>query len=173
MLVLAGCAAAHNTLAAQQRRDRRTAIERYLGEVEPIRLAVNALLEHADPTLEAYRERRIGDTEAARRIGWLERRFAAYAVGVAAIDAPSEQLRALNSGYAETYVLEDAYLSALSAGLADGELGELPDTQAVQRAAIIRWRIGLTVLARAVGAPLPRDLQQAGRGEIAPSPSGS
>lgn len=92
---------------------------------------------------------------------------------MAAIDAPSERLRALNAGYAGTYVLEDAYLSALTAGLAGGELGDLPDTQAVQRAAIIRWRIGLSVLARAAGASLPADLQQAGRGEIAPSPNGS
>jgi hypothetical protein len=75
--------------------------------------------------------------------------------------------------YANTYVFEDAYLSALVAGLADGELTNLPNTQAAQRAAIIRWRIGLTVLARAVDAPLPADLQQAGRGEIAPSPNGS
>jgi hypothetical protein len=171
-LALAGCAAAH-TSAAQQRRDRRSAIERYVGEVEPIRLAVNALLDRADPILDEYRERRISHAEAARRIGELERRFAGYAVDVAAIDAPSEQLRALNSGYAETYVFEDAYLSALTAGLADGELGDLPDTQALQRAAIIRWRIHLTVLARAADAPLPADLQQAGRGEIAPSPSGS
>jgi hypothetical protein len=58
-------------------------------------------------------------------------------------------------------------------GLADGELTDLPNTQAAQRAAIIRWRIGLMVLARAAGAPLPVDLQQAGRGEIAPSPDGS
>ncbi len=68
---------------------------------------------------------------------------------------------------------EDAYLSALVAGLADDELTGLPNTQAAQRAAIIRWRIGLTVLARTADAPLPADLQQAGRGEIAPSPNGS
>jgi hypothetical protein len=46
-------------------------------------------------------------------------------------------------------------------------------TQAAQRAAIIRWRTDLTVLARAAGAALPADLQQAGRGEIAPVPNGS
>jgi hypothetical protein len=40
-----------------------------------------------------------------------------------------------------------AYLSALVVDLSDGELGYLPDTQAARRAAIIRWRIGLTVLA--------------------------
>ena len=78
----------------------------------------------------------------------------------------------LNAPYANTYVFEDAYLSALVAGLADDELTNLPNTQAAQRAAIIRWRIGLTVLARAADAPLRADLQQAGRGEIAPSPNG-
>lgn len=92
---------------------------------------------------------------------------------IAAIDPPAAQLRALNAGYAETYVLEDSYLSALVVGLADGRLGDLPDTQAVQRTAIVRWRTRLTVLARTVDAPLPSDLQHAGRGEIAPSPSGS
>ena len=53
------------------------------------------------------------------------------------------------------------------------DLRDLPDTQAEQRAAIIQWRIGLAVLARRVDFSLPGDLQAAGRGEIAPSPSGS
>jgi hypothetical protein len=99
-------------------------------------------------------------------MGRLEQRFAAYAVDIAAVNPPTAELRALNTPYANTYVFEDAYLSALVAGLADGELTDLPNTQAVQRAAIIRWRIGLTVLARVADAPLPADLQQAGRGEI-------
>jgi hypothetical protein len=141
-------------------------------EVEPIRLAVK-LLSGADPILEAFHDRRITSTEASRRMGRLEQRFAAYAVDIAAVDPPTAQLTALNAPYAGTYVYEDAYLSALVAGLADGELDDLPNTQAAQRAAIIRWRIGLTVLARAVRAALPADLQQAGRGEIAPSPDGS
>ena len=144
-----------------------------MGEVEPIRLAVNRLLEGADPILEAFHDRRIAPGEATRRMGQLEQRFAAYAVDIAAVDPPTAQLRALNAGYANTYVFEDAYLSALVAGLADDNLTDLPNTQAAQRAAIIRWRIGLTVLARAAHAPLPADLQQAGRGEIAPSPNGS
>ena len=106
-------------------------------------------------------------------MGQLEQGFAAYAVDIAAVNLPTAQLRALNARYADTYVFEDAYLSALVAGLADGNLTDLPDTQAAQRAAIFRWRIGLTVLARAADAPLPANLQQAGRGEIAPSPNGS
>ena len=175
-IALCGCAsqtASHTESPAGRQRAQRSAIERYLGEVEPIRLAVNKLLGGADPILGAYDERHIGSGEAAQRMGGLEQRFAAYTVDMAAVDPPTAQLRALNAGYANTYVLEDAYLSALVAGLADGELSDLPNTQAAQRAAIIRWRTGLTVLARAAAAPLPADLQQAGRGEIAPSPDGS
>jgi hypothetical protein len=151
----------------------RSQIERYLHEVEPIRLAVNKLLDGADPILHALATGRIQRGEAVRRMGGLERRFATYTVDIAALDPPSAQLRALNAPYAETYVLEDAYLSALTAGLADGNLHDLPNTQDAQRAAIIRWRTRLTVLASYAQAPLPADLQQAGRGEIAPSPDGS
>jgi hypothetical protein len=169
--VLGGCASQTGS-AAGTRRAGRVAIERYVGQVEPIRLAVNKLLGRADPILEAFHNRRIAPSEAARRMGRLEQRFAAYAVDIAAVDPSDAKLRALNAGYADTYVFEDAYLSALVAGLADGELTDLPNTQAAQRAAIIRWRIGLTVLAGAADAPLPADLEQAGRGEIAPSPEG-
>jgi hypothetical protein len=168
-VALGGCGSQAGSPITTQR----SAIERYMGEVEPIRLAVNKLLEGADPILEAFHDRRVTPGEAARRIGQLEQRFAGYAVDIAAVDPPTAQLRALNAPYANTYVFEDAYLSALVAGLADGELTDLSNTQAAQRAAIIRWRIGLTVLARAADAPLPVDLQQAGRGEIAPSPNGS
>ena len=134
---------------------------------------MNKLLEGADPILRALATGRIQRGEAARRMDGLERRFASYTVAVAALDPPSAQLRALNAPYAETYVLEDAYLSALVAGLADGNLNDLPNTQDAQRAAIIRWRTRLAVLAGLARAPLPVDLRQAGRGEIAPSPGGS
>jgi hypothetical protein len=66
-----------------------------------------------------------------------------------------------------------ALLSTLVSGLAQRRLGGLPDTQSAQRAAIVRWRTGLTILGREARVPLPADLQQAGRGEIAPSPGGS
>jgi hypothetical protein len=168
-----GSCASNSVSATSQRQPQRAAIERYLSELEPIRLAVNRLLEGADPILGALHDRRIGASEASRRMGLLERRFAAYAVDVAAIDPATAQLHALNAGYADTYVFEDAYLSALVVDLRKGDLDDLPNTQAAQRAAIIRWRIALTVLARAAHAPLPADLQQAGRGEIAPSPTGS
>jgi hypothetical protein len=106
-------------------------------------------------------------------MGALERRFAVSTVAVAAIQPQLAALRSLHAEYAQTYVLEDAYLSALTSGLARQKLSDLPDTQSAQRAAIIRWRTGLMVLARQAHATLPADLQQAGRGEIAPSPEGS
>ena len=144
-----------------------------MAQVEPIRLAVNRLLEGADPILAAFRDGHIRAASAAARMAVLERRFALFTVDVAAIHPATPTLRELHSEYAGTYVLEDSYLSALASGLASGELGDLPNTQAAQRATIIRWRTGLEVLAREAHLSLPSDLQQAGRGEIAPSPTGS
>jgi hypothetical protein len=151
----------------------RAALVGYLQQVEPIRLAVNRLLEGADPILKAYRDGRISPRRASLRMGALERRFAAYTVEIAALQPATVKLRSLNAPYAHTYILEDSYLSALATGLAVRDLGGLPDTQAAQRAAIIQWRTGLTVLARRSAVHLPGDLQAAGRGEIAPSPGGS
>jgi hypothetical protein len=154
-------------------RQQRRALSDYLREIEPPRLAVNRLLEGADPILSGYAGHRLSPTRAAQRMGALERRFAAYAVQVAAVEPQTARLRALQQIYAHTYVLEDSYLSALTNGLATRKLDNLPDTQAAQRAAIIEWRIGLTVLARRLSFALPADLQRAGRGEIAPMPGGS
>jgi len=151
----------------------RAAIEAYLRQVEPIRLAVNRLLGEADPIIAAYRDHHGSPAQAGRRMGRLERQFAAYTVKIATIEPATLQLRVLQTAYAHTYVLEDSYLSALSNGLAERNLDDLPNTQAAQRAAIIGWRTGLTVLADRAGVDLPADLQQAGRGEIAPSPDGS
>jgi len=168
---LGGCGAGSKPTNAAP--SERAALIGYLQQVEPIRLAVNRLLEGADPILSAYRERRIPAREASLRMGGLERRFAAYTVAIAAVEPATAALRSLNTPYAHTYVLEDSYLSALAAGLAQGDLGGLPDTQSAQRATIVQWRTGLAVLARRVGLPLPADLQAAGRGEIAPSPGDS
>jgi hypothetical protein len=144
----------------------------YVDRVEPLRLAVNRLLDRADPILEAYREHRIGPRAAQRRFGRLERTFADYAARVAAIHPIPDDIRAAAAAYAHTYVLEDSYLSALTAALPDRAFDELPQTADRQRAAIIAWRIRLEVLARRLGVHLPADLQRAGRGEIAPSPVG-
>jgi hypothetical protein len=167
--VLAGCAGGAHSGAG----DARPALAAYLRQVEPIRLAVNRLLGQADPILRAYHDHRDSPAAAARRMGRLERRFAAYTVQVAAIEPATPELGKLHAAYAQTYVLEDAYLSALAAGLSQRDLGNLPNTQAAQRAAIISWRTALTVLARKSRVALSADLQQAGRGEIAPAPGGS
>jgi hypothetical protein len=145
----------------------------YLRQVEPIRLAVNRLLEGADPILSGYRTGRLSSGQASLAMSALERRFAAYTVDSATIEPATAELRLLHGAYAHTYVLEDAYLSALANGLATRNLNGLPDTQASQRAEIIQWRTGLGVLARRMALALPGDLQVAGRGEIAPSPAGS
>jgi hypothetical protein len=103
----------------------------------------------------------------------LERRFAVYAVRIAEVGRVPAALRSAHRAYAHTYVLEDAYLSALAAALPEREFDRLPDTQNRQRGAIVAWRIRLEVLAGRLGVRLPADLQAAGRGEIAPSPAGS
>lgn len=150
-----------------------TALQRYVSQIEPLRLAVNRLLDGADPILGAFRARRLDGRQAARSMGNLEWRFADYAVAIAAIQPATPALRSLQAKYAATYVLEDAYLSALVSGLRRHDLGRLPQTEPAQRAAVTEWRIGLMVLAQQSGSTLPADLQQAGRGEIAPSPEGS
>lgn len=145
----------------------------YLSRVEPIRLEVNRLLDQADPTLSALSDHRLPTAVAQRRLGRLERRFAADAVKIAAVGPVPAPLRTAQRAYAHTYVLEDSYLSALVAALPDRSFDELPDTQSAQRAAITDWRIQLEVRAHHLGLRLPADLQAAGRGEIAPSPTGS
>jgi hypothetical protein len=165
-LVLVGC-------GNSEPRSARGSLQAYLRQVEPIRLQVNRLLDRADPILSAYRADRLAAGAAQRRMGELERRFAAYAVRIAALRGVPARMRRAHKSYAHTYVLEDAYLSALVAALPERQFDELPDTQSQQRAAIIAWRIRLEVLAGRLDLPLPADLQAAGRGEIAPSPSGS
>src|SRR5579864_2430418 len=145
----------------------------YVASVEPIRLAVNQLLNDADPILEAYRSHKETGPQAATDMGRLEQKFAAYTVDINALTPSDPVLASINAPYAHTYILEDAYLSALVAALPDGDFSTLPNTQAAQRASIIEWRVQLEVLARADHVSLPADLQQAGRGEIAPGVSGS
>jgi hypothetical protein len=171
-LLLGGCGGGSGSTAASTQSERR-ALGGYMRKIEPVRLAVNRLLEGADPILSASSEGRISPSMASRRMGALEKRFAAYTVDVAAIRAATPQLRSLHAIYAHTFIFEDSYLSALTTGLAEHDFDHLPDTQSEQRAAIIQWRTGLEVLARRLSYPLPADLQAAGRGEIAPSPGGS
>ncbi len=163
-LALAGCESSSD--------EQRAALQDYVAEVEPIRLEVNELLDEADPIMAAYNQGRLSAEQAQRRFDSLERRFADYTVRIAALEDVPEQIRTEHDAYAHTYILEDAYLSALEAAIPEREFDELPDTQHAQRAAIIDWRTRLQVLADRLGLELPADLQAAGRGEIAPSPLG-
>ncbi len=144
-----------------------------MAAVEPIRLGVNHLLENADPVIAGYRDHHLSGEEAATAMGGLEQRLATYMVDINGLQPSDARLAGINAPYAHTYILEDAYLNALAAGLSNGDLSGLPDTQSEQRDAIIAWRVQLEVLAQQLSLVLPGDLQQAGRGEIAPSVSGS
>jgi hypothetical protein len=150
----------------------RQAFLAYVSRVEPIRLAVNRLLDRADPILSSYNDHRLGPGEAQKGMERLERRFAGYAVKIAALRPVPPSVREAQQAYAHTYVFEDSYLSALAAAIPERDFEDLPDTQDRQRAAITAWRIRLQVIADRLGVRLPRDIQAAGRGEIAPSPFG-
>ncbi len=165
-LAVAGC-------GASEPHSDRVSLRAYLSRIEPIRLGVNHLLDEPDPILSAYEEHRLGSVAAQRRFDRIDRRFAAYAVRIAALGGTPSGLRSAQRSYAHTYVLEDAYLSALAAALPERAFDRLPETQSRQRAAITAWRIKLEVVAGRIGVGLPRDIQDAGRGEIAPAPSGS
>jgi hypothetical protein len=105
---LGGCgqaAPSARTLSQSQRR----ALEGYLAQIEPVRLAVNRLLDAADPILSAYGSARSTAHLASLRMGALERRFASYAVDIAAIEPTTPELRSLHAIYAHTFVLEDSY----------------------------------------------------------------
>ncbi len=144
----------------------------YLAAVEPIRLGVNALLQGADPIIDGFREHTLTDAQASAKMGTLEESFANYTVEMAEVQPADPALASINAPYAHTFILEDSYLNALVNGMAEDDVDDLPDTQSDQRAAIIEWRVQLEVLGKRLGVALPADLQQAGRGEIAPSVSG-
>lgn len=167
-LALAGCGDSADSGAA----DDAGALESYVDEVEPIRLGTNELLDKADPILGAYADHEIGAGEAQRRVEAMERRLAGYAVDIAAVDDVPVEMEAVHDAYAHTWILEDSYMSALAEAVPEREFDELPDTEDDQRAAIIAWRTRLEVVAARSGVDLPRDIQVAGRGEIAPSPVG-
>jgi hypothetical protein len=170
--VLAAALLAGGCAAGSENQAQRHAFIKYLARVEPIRLGVNRLLGTADPTLSAYRDHRLGAGAAQRRMAALENRFAIYEKRIAAVSGP-QAMRSAQRAYAHTYVLENAYLSSLAASMPDRQFGALPHTQGRQRATIVRWRMRLQLTAKRLGVQLPADIQVAGRGEIAPSPTGS
>jgi len=148
-------------------------LKSYLATIEPIRLGVNALLNNADPIIEGFKSKKLTDAEASAQMGALEQSFATFTVEANALQLADPALAAINAPYAHTFILEDSYLNALVNGLAEDNFDSLPNTQSDQRAAIIEWRVQLEVLAQRLHVSLPEDLQQAGRGEIAPSVSGA
>jgi len=143
-----------------------------VAQVEPIRRAVDRLLDGADPILLRYRLHRLSAEAAQRRMRALERRFAAYAIEIGRLAPTPAGLASAQRRYAHTYLLEDAYLRALTAAIPSHGFGRLPRTADAQRAAIVAWRTRLEEVAGRLDLPLPRDIQIAGRGEIAPSPQG-
>jgi hypothetical protein len=173
LLVIAGLTAGCGSADPAAQPLTRSALADYVRQVEPIRLAVNRLLNGADPILEGFHDKRITPKRAFARMSALEQRFASYMLSINELQPSVPALRTLNTAYAHTYILEDAYLSALASGLGDRDLDNLPNTQAAQRAAIIEWRTQLIILAQRLGLTLPGDIEQAGRGEIAPAPGGS
>jgi hypothetical protein len=176
-LVLAACGGAASSttlgLATASQAPSAADIRAYVAQVERVRLPVNRLLLGADPILDGYRAHSLTPQAAGDQMSALEQQFAAYVVAAESLDPQNPTLRTLNAHYANTYYLEDNYLSVLAADLPSGSFDGLPDTQNDQRLAIIEWRTRLQVVANAAGVRLPADLQQAGRGEIAPSPTGS
>jgi hypothetical protein len=171
-LILAGAVFVAGCGSDTTTADRRQALEDYVAAVQPIRLGINELLDKADPILAGYNDGDLSAAEATRRMGRIERGTAAYAVKVAEVEPVPDEMRAAQDAYAHTFVLQDTYLSALTAALKDRAFDELPHFQNAQRAAIIAWRTRLQVLADLWSARLPANLQVAGRGEISPAPTG-
>jgi hypothetical protein len=149
------------------------ALRSYIGQIERVRLPVDKLLDGIDPILDAFHAKRTTSAQASAQMNALEERFAGYVLAMQEIDPRNPTLNRVNKPYAYTYYLEDNFLSTLASDLNEGDFDNLPTTQDQQRLAIIIWRTQLELLAKLDGVTLPGDLQQAGRGEIAPSLSGS
>jgi hypothetical protein len=164
--LVAGCGSgsSHNA-------DRQT-FQAYLHTIEPLRVGVDKLLDGADPILAAYSDHRAGVATTQRRLQKLERRFVDYARQVAAVRPVPPVLWSAHRAYAHTYVLEDRYLRALIAAVPGRQWRRLPHFEQAQRQVLVAWRGAVALEAARVGAPLPADIQIAGRGELAPSPEG-
>jgi len=165
MLAAAGCGRDDHKVSAAD-------VRGYVAAVEKVRLPVNSLLNGADPILEAYHDHRITPAQASARMGALEQTFARYTLQMQEIEPSSSQLKAINAPYAQTYFYEDSYLATMASDLSEGDFDNLPDTQDAQRLAIVIWRTKLEAIAARSGVTLSADIQQAGRGEIAPGPPG-
>jgi hypothetical protein len=169
-VVVAGCGGGGGAGTASVSRAERQTLRSYVARIEPLRLGVNKLLYGAGPLLGGYREQRLSAAAAQRGMRRLERRFAAYEARVAAVQPVPPDLVAAQHAYAHTYVLEDAYLRALTAALPMRDWASLPHFESRQRRAIVAWRAAVALEAARVGVPVPSDLAVAGGGEMAPSP---
>jgi hypothetical protein len=147
-------------------------VRQYVSQIEPLRRGVDKLLGGADPVLNGYREHRLSAAAAQREMRLLERRFVVYKRRVAALRTVPPDMVAAQRAYAHTYVLEDAYLRALTAALPSRDWSRLPHFEERQRRAIVAWRAALVLEAARVGVPIPEDIAVAGGGELAPSPLG-
>jgi hypothetical protein len=165
-LAAAGCGGGSDKISAAD-------VRSYVAAVEKVRLPVNNLLNGADPIFNALHDHKITPDQASARMAKLEQTFAGYLLKVQEIDPANSQLKAINTPYANTYFYEDSYLATLASDLAEGDFDNLPNTQDAQRLAIIIWRTKLDQIAAKSGVTLPADIQQAGRGEIAPGPEES
>lgn len=168
-MLVAGCGSSSSSNAPRPA-DQRT-LRAYLAAIEPLRRAVNKLLDGAEPILAGYREHRLTAPEAQRALTRLERRYRSYARRVAAVRPVPPVLLGAQRAYAHTYVLELRYLRALIAALPGRRWDKLPNFQPVQRGVIVAWRGALALEAARVQVPLPEDIQIAGLGEIAPAPA--
>jgi hypothetical protein len=161
------------TTAAAQPSVPARALRSYMAQVQRVRVPVDSLLEGTDPILDGYQAHQLTPAQASLEMNDLEERFAGYVVSMLEIVPANQTLARLNRPYARTYYLEDSYLSTLASDLNEGDFDNLPATQDEQRLAIIEWRTQLEIVAKKDHVRLPDDIQQAGRGEIAPSLSGS
>jgi hypothetical protein len=161
-LALASSAVASSIVPAKE-------LRAYIAKIERVRLPVNSLLETADPILNGYQDSTITPNKASDEMGGLEEKFAHYLLLAQLIRPANRELAKINAPYAHTYLLEDSYLATLASDLDGGSFDNLPNTQDAQRQAIIVWRTQLEIVAKQDGFRLPADLQQAGRGEIAPA----
>jgi hypothetical protein len=150
-----------------------SALTAYVTAVEPIRDGVNNLLDGADRLLKVWRAHAITGSLAGAAMSKVEQRFAVSMAQINGLRSGDPTLDRLNAPYAETYVLEDAYLRSLAAALPGGNFSTLPKTAEQQRHTIVAWRNHIERLARRLRVPLPKDFDHAGRGDIAPSPFGS
>src|SRR4051794_8013022 len=131
-------------------RAERQALWAYVNQIEPLRLSVNRLLDGAEPFLSGYREHRLSATAAQHGMRRLERHFARYEARVAALRPVPPDLVPAHHAYAHTYVLEDAYLRALTAALPGRRWDSLPRVEDRQRRVLLAWRAAVALEAARV-----------------------